>query len=311
MRNAKFLSLLSVIALGACSHYSEDLSSLDKQISAPAQLASVSPQNIAPAAGTGSSAFMQDLAREYYALARYENDRAYDYKASKAYTGKAMAAQQGRLVVPSKVTAFSIPADRAAELTEARGALITALKTINTPENAAPLARAQARYECWLERAEEAAEETHYSACRDEFQQSMAALTMPAAGAAATTYDIGFAANSAILDPASETTVDLVAQFLNDPKNASYSASLTGFSAAAGEFADNVMTARVAAVRDALVAKGVAADRLKPLVAPAAAAAADLASKVQVALIAPDPSAANPYNSTTTKFVPVEPRPVQ
>lgn len=299
------LGLVSVLALGACSHYSEELSSLDKEMGTTTETAmAASPQDIAPAAGIEADGFRKNLAREYYDMARFENDKAYDYKASKSFTNKAMIAAQGKIPAPSKISAYDIPAGRIAELTDARKELINALKTQNTPENAAALARAQCRFECWLERAEEAPDDSHYASCRDEFNQAMVSLTMPAAGdAPPTTYDIAFGANSAIIDPKSANTLDLIVQFLNDPANAAYSASLTGFSSATGEYAGSVLTTRVNAVRDALVAKGVSLDRLKPLVAPAASA--DEGGKVQVALIAPGLGI---NNSTTQTFVPVEPK---
>lgn len=299
------LTMVSVLALGACSHYSEELSSLDKEMGAPTQTAlATNPQDIAPAAGSDAESFRKGLAHEYYEMARYENDKAYDYKASKSFTNKALIAAQGKIPTPSKISAYDIPASRVAELTEARKDLINALKTQNTPENASALARAQCRFECWLERAEEAPDDSHFASCRDEFNQAMVSLTMPAAGGTPpTTYDIAFAANSAIVDPKSTTTVDLVAQFLNDPANASYSATLTGFTSAAGEYADSVLTARVNAVRDALVAKGISPDRLKPLVAPATTQ--DSGSKVQVALIAPDNIITN---TSTQSFIPIEPK---
>jgi hypothetical protein len=65
---------------------------------------------------------------------------------------------------------------------EARKNLIVALREQNSPENAQSLARAQTRFECWIERAEEANDESHYAACKNEFEAAMASLTMPAAG---------------------------------------------------------------------------------------------------------------------------------
>lgn len=305
MRNVRFVALAAALLVSACSHYSDDLSSLDKEMTAPnTQVAyAANLQDIAPAAGTTGDEFRRHLAREYYDMARFENDKAYDYKSSKKFTGKAMKAAKGELVVPSKVSSYDVPAGQVAALTEARNQLIAALKTQNTPDNAATLARAQARYECWLERAEEAAEDSHFAACKEEFEQSMAMLIMPAAGDAATSYDILFGAESAIVDPASATKIDLIAQFLNDPKNATYTASLTGFDGAGGS--GSVTATRVSAVRDALVSKGVANERLKPLISPVTGS--DGQARVIVTLDPPPAGTATPYGSTTTTYVPVAP----
>lgn len=312
MKTSLVTCLMATLVLGACSHYSDDLASLDKKMAqpAPATLAynTATPQDIAPAAGGSYGEFSQYLAREYYDMAKYENEKAYDYKAAKNYTKKAVTAAKGQMTVPSKVSAFDIPDEQIGELNDARSRLISALKEQNTPENAATLAKAQCRYECWLERAEEAADESHYANCKNEFEGAMASLMMPAAGT--TTYDVGFGANSAIILPQDAKTIEFVAQFLNDPNNASYEASLTGFSAAAtqGEYADQLVSSRVSAVRDALVAKGIAPERLKPLVAPTADAANAM---VQVALLPPAAEATTPYSSTTTEFVPVTPTQAQ
>lgn len=319
MTRGLIFGLVSILALGACSHYSEDLSALDgKMANSSVSVASAykaAPQDIAPAAGEttpGQGGFTQFLAREYYDLARYENDKAFDYKASKNFTNKAMAAAEGKIAAPSKVSAYDIPAERAGELNTARADLINALKTQNTPENAATLARAQCRYECWLERAEEADDSEHYSACKQEFEAAMAALTMPAAGTP-TIYDISFAKNSAIIDPVSANTIELVAQFLKDPKNATYGAQLMGFGATdtapQNEYAMNLATARINAVRDALVAKGIDSGKLKPLISPAVMTA-DATQKVEVMLIGPEAGVTTPYSTTTTTFTPVQAQPV-
>lgn len=306
MRNVRFMALAAALLVSACSHYSDDLSSLDKDMKAPnTQVAyAASPQDIAPAAGTTGDEFRRALAREYYDMAKFENEKAYDYKSSKQFTGKAMKAAKGELVVPSKVSSYDIPAEQVAALSEARTQLIVALKTQNTPDNAATLARAQARYECWLERAEEAAEDSHFAACKEEFEQSMAMLIMPAAGEGTTSYDILFGTESAIVEPASVTKINLIAQFLNDPKNATYTASLTGFDGAGG-YGGGITATRVSAVRDALVSKGVANERLKPLISPVMGS--DGQARVIVTLDPPPAGTATPYGSTTTTYVPVAP----
>lgn len=312
MKTVSFISFAALLALGGCSHYSDDLASLEGKVSkpAPTTLAAsypVEPQNIAPAAGMASNQTLNaTLASEYFTMARFENDKAYDYKAAKYYTGKARQAAEGKLVVPSKVSAFDIPADKQGELNAARGELIAALKAQNTPENAQALAVAQTRYECWLERAEEAADEAHYSSCKSEFEAAMAQLVLPAAGnpASATAYDINFAANSAVMDESSQKSIAYLVNFLKAPENTAYNANLTGFmSAAQGEFAQNLTNARVTAVRDALIEGGVQAARLNPLVSAGAPDA--VAGKVQVILSAP--ASANPNVQTTTTYTPITP----
>lgn len=310
----KHILLLSaaILSLGACSHYSDDLASMEGKYAKPAQTAAfaANPQDIAPAAGMASNQTLnQTLANEYYSMARYENDAAFDYKAAKGFTQKARMAAEGKLVVPSKVSAYDVPEGQQPELNQARGELITALKTQNTPENAAALGTAQARYECWLERAEEAADETHYQTCKNEFEAAMAQLITPASGvpAATTAYEIGFSGGSAVLDESSKKTVAYLSNFLNAPSNQTYTVNVTGFTIGAqGSNGQAIANARVISVRDALLQDGVAAARMNPLIS--VGAPSDLNDKVQVLLV---PTQAPDTVHTKTEYVPLaQPIPV-
>ncbi len=308
MKNISTFAVITLaLALGACGHYSDDMAALDGAMKSKntTVAAYTQPQDIQPAAGIAAP--LNDyLARDYYEMARYENDKAFDYKAAKMYTQKALTASKGTIVVPSKVSNFDVTEEQAAELNKARSELIAALKEQKSPENQQALAKAQTSFDCWLERAEEAVDEAHYAECKGTFEQSIASLMMPAAGVAATAmpqaYNVEFAQNSNIPDPASANTIEYIAQFLKAPENASYTASLTGFATTQGEFATNLVNARVAAVRDALVAKGVTEAKLKPFISsPATAMPAGVENrKVEVTLIAPQP-----------EFVPVTPVQVQ
>lgn len=308
MRFSKILLVTAILALGACSHYSDDLSSLDGSMKAnPNALAyntTLAPQNIAPAAGGSAmtgGAINTFLARDYYELARYENDKAYDYKAAKQFTQKAMTAQKGQITVPSKISSFDLPAERVQELTKARTDLIAALKTQNTPENAPALAKAQSSFDCWVERAEEADEETHFAECKGQFEQSMASLMMPAAGdaLAPTVYEIGFMQTSAVPDEASKKRIDYLAGYLQQPENAPLKIALSAP-------ADEVGKARIMAVQNAIVSKGVAAERVTITVPEAIAAAGVQAVSTGVQAVIVGSTQAS-TTTTTTTYVPVTP----
>jgi OOP family OmpA-OmpF porin len=310
MKNITIASVCVLLSLGACSHYNEDLSAMGKKMEGQQYAGAFAPQDIAPAAGAASGQTLNaTLAGEYYTMARYENDKAYDYKAAKIFTQKAKMASNGKLVVPGKVSSFDIPEKWQPELNRARGELISALKTQNTPENASALGTAQARYECWLERAEEAADEAHYQSCKSEFEAAMAQLVMPAAGApeATTAYDINFAGQSAVLDRHSKSIVQYLANYLNSGSNSTYNVNLTGFmTGAEGSSEQSIINARVIAVRDELIRGGVAAARVNPLIS--AGAPTEMAGKVQALLVPTQPS---PNVQTKTEYVPLaQPVPV-
>ncbi len=297
------LSVLSVLLIGACSHYSEDLSSLDGAMAKPVNTAMAmksAPQDIAPAAGgnmtigtqiamTAPNSLPQYLAREYYAMAKFENDQAYDYKASKSFTQKALMASKGKMVEPSKTSSFDLTPLRAAELMQARGELMSALATQNTPDNAQSLAKAQARFECWIDRAEEAANDAHYASCKEEFEGAMASLMMPAAGTP-TMFDIAFDAQSTTISPKAQAMLDNIAKFMQDPVNAGYTASVMGVMAQSQQpAAMTLTTTRMRALQDALVIKGVAPNRIiQSGLSPAVITADNAGGIVRVMMVGPN-----------------------
>ncbi len=296
------LLLPLVLTLAACGHYSDDLASLERKFPEGQQLASA-PHDIAPAAGgMAQGTLAENLAREYYELARYENATAFDYKSSGEYTKKAKLAMARKVAAPSRVEKYDIPAKYAGELIAARKTLIDALKTQNSPENAGSLARAQSRFDCWVERAEEAVDDTHFANCKAEFEAAMASLTMPAAGAAGATYNIDFAANSTLIGDASRKDLDYVASLMNDPANASYRLMLTGYKNAtvSGAYADKLTQERLAAAKAAIVGRGVHEARI-------ATSLADVPAESGKVLVTVAPASGATPASATTTFVPVTP----
>lgn len=287
-RFPKVLFVLSALTVGACSHYSDDLASLDGAMKSNQSFAAanIAPQDIAPAAGgpvlTGGS-INDFLARDYYELARHENDKAYDYKAAKQFTSKAISANKGQLTTPSKISAFDVPKERVGELTQARADLIAALKQQNTPENAATLAKAQTSFDCWIERAEEADDAGHYAECKSQFEQSMVNLVAPAAGdAAAPTYQIGFVQTSAVPDDVSQKLIGDIAHYVLAPENAALNIVLTAPS-------DETGAARIASVQNAFIANGVSPARVNvtvPQIAqPSATAPQSVGGNVQATIV--------------------------
>ena len=307
MKTSILATITATLLLVGCSHYSEDLASLDGEMSKPMvepqMIATTTmPQNIETAAGGGMGAIQnqatmpnmmpQYMAREYYTMAKYENDQAYDYKASKMFTKKAMMAAQGKMMEPSKVSSFDIPDDRKAELEQARSDLMIALADNNTPENAKALSAAQTKFECWLERAEEAVNEDHYSSCKSGFVEAMASLMV--APAAPTTTQISFLPNKGDLDAPSVQSIDAIAQFLNDPANANVNIQLMGVMAESqGEYGVNLATLRVRNVQNLLVSKGVSSNRMTAGLSPAVANSGN-AGKVEIMIVAPQAQASAP-----------------
>lgn len=317
MKIVSICSFTALLLMAGCSHYSDDLASLDGKMPTT-EMAALAPQDVAPAAGAGAGAggisLTDALAREYYDMAKFENDQAFDYKAAKIYTHKAMQAAEGKNGGPFKISAFDVTAEQAAELTPARAELIAALKNKDMLGDQAALAKAQTSFDCWVERAEEAADENHYAECKNAFEQSMAVLAMPAAGVAGdetahsyevlNAYNIVFAANSASLDDASKASIDQVAGILNAQGNAAYTANLTAFTnATSGEFAKQLAAARAASLRSALAERGVDLSRV---IDGGVATATQDGSVAQAQIVLNAPVAASANTETTTEYVPAQ-----
>lgn len=292
-RISKVSLLAAVLLLGACSHYSDELASLDQSMKVrPAAV----PQDIAPAAGNtviSTGPLNEYLARDYYDLAKQENDKAFDYKAAKEYTQKAVMASKGTIVPPAKISSYDVPATIVPELTGAREQLISVLKDNIVPQNPEALAKAQTSFDCWVERAEEASDETHYADCKASFEQAMASMMTPAAGEASTVYEIAFLQTSAVPDEAAEKRIAYIAEYLSAPQN-------TPLTVALSAPADQKGAARINAVKNSLIGKGIAPDRI--LVTAQATPTAQ-PGNVQAMIVGTTIGA----EETTTNFVPTTP----
>lgn len=303
----KVITIGCALFATACQHYTDELSALDGQMKSTQVASSLSPQDIAPAAGGEQAATNLSplLAREYYDMARYENDTAFDYKAAKLFTGKALLASKGQPTGPSRVGQYDISDDKIGELNDARKQLLAALQEQNVPGNQELLAKAQTRFDCWLDRAEEASDEKHYQSCKEEFEQSMAAMTMPAAGNSLNVTEINFAPASPAMEAISQQGLDKVAAFLATPQAQGYSAVVTAYTNPANvSDKDRQMASnRALSVRSELMKRGIADAAIKPQIAPlpqtpgimpvSGGPATDIAAldnKVQIHLVAPTPA---------------------
>lgn len=295
-RYFKSFTLTAALLLGACGHYSEDLASLDQQYLKTETVVvadAAALQNIAPAAGgeyvvaTNTQALTQNLARNYYELAKHENNTAFDYRAAKIFTDKALSASKGAAVAPSRVETFDVPQDKVAELNEARNDLVSALKNGMMGGYEQQLAQAQTNFDCWLERAEESSKEEHYAACKEGYQQAMVQLVIPAAGehtigaapantilptnvaSATNMYEIAFAGvGDDLVDETAARIIAQAAQFMKTPEGAGYTAIITGYTADGAERTRIVATSRALRVREMLMSNGIDSAFIRPQIAP-------------------------------------------
>ncbi|HEY4319205.1 MAG TPA: OmpA family protein, partial [Herbaspirillum sp.] len=187
---------------------------------------------------TGGTPFTQALTKEYKDLAAFEADEMYDWRDAGWYARRALTSASGQMVTPQDPAERDLPQDVLPEIQQTRARLMTALDggaRENKPEVAA---RAQARFDCWLEQQEENFQNDHISACRDELLAALAELeakpAQPAAPAPAApqVYLVLFDFDKSNINDAGQAVINrVVADF---SANKAKQISVTGYTDRAG-----------------------------------------------------------------------------
>jgi OOP family OmpA-OmpF porin len=210
------------------------------------------------AEGTGSP-FTQALTEEYRQIVLFEADEMYDWPDAGYFARKGLAAAGGEVVAPEEVSNWNLPADHVDELSAARADLVSLLDAGARDRFPELAARAQGRYDCWIEQQEENHQPDHIAACRDEFYAAMEELraAMNPAMAAPAPFVVYFAFDRANLtDEGAGVVNDAVAYA---QREGLIEFSVTGHADRAGSEDYNVRLSlrRANTVADALVAKGI------------------------------------------------------
>ena len=130
-------------------------------------------RNTTPSGGT---AFTQALASEYRDFTLFEADEMYDWPDADYFARKGLAAAGGEVVLPEDLANWDLPQSHVGELSDARSRLISVLDGGARDSNPTVAARAQAKFDCWVEQQEENHQADHIAACRDEFLAAMEEL---------------------------------------------------------------------------------------------------------------------------------------
>jgi len=248
------MKTLKFVAIGALAFVAACTTDLDKS------------RTVEPA---GGNAFTQALTKEYKDLAAFEADEMYDWTDAGFYARKALAAANGANVGPQDPAERDLPQDVLPEIQSTRQRLLAALDGGARESKPEIAARAQARFDCWLEQQEENFQHDDISACRDELLAALAELeAKPAAPAPAPApaapqvYLVLFDFDKSNINPAGQAVINrVVADF---SANKAKSISITGYTDRAGTDAYNLKLSeqRADAARSALIAAGVPADAI-------------------------------------------------
>ena len=220
---------------------------------------------VSMAKGTGSP-FTQALTSEYQAYVAEEKSE-YDWGNADHFAQKGLLAAGGANVEPEDLANWDIPADKQAELAAARTRLMTALNGGARDAKPQDEARAQARFDCWVEEQDENHEDDKIAACKNDFMAAMDALekkqmaqTMAAMTPA--NYTVYFDFDKSVINPAGQVVIN---QVLSDASaHAPSSVSVTGHTDRAGPEDYNMALSlrRADSVRSALISGGIAADKI-------------------------------------------------
>jgi len=232
---------------------------------------------------TGDS-YTQTLAEEYRRIALYEADEMYDWIDAGHFAVKGLQAGAGTEVEPEPLADWDLPEAAVPQLQEARQTLLSALENRAAGDETGQLiARAQSNFDCWVEQQEENHQADDIATCRDGFYRNLSdlsallesqseAVAQPVALPGPPSGTGGgddvpvavalFAFDSAVLDEAGEREVAAAAEAAARLPEASV--VVVGHTDRKGSDAYNLNLSlrRAEAVRDALVARGVAPDRI-------------------------------------------------
>lgn len=118
------------------------------------------------------SAFEKELVADYKPLAEYEAVQG-DVADARFYRKRVNAIMAGDTPVPTVLATREIPADKVAELAEAREKLVVYLNSGAKERHPSWAAEAQAMFDCWAEQQEENFQSEDINACRADFYAAM------------------------------------------------------------------------------------------------------------------------------------------
>jgi OmpA-OmpF porin, OOP family len=221
-------------------------------------------------------AFTQALTTEYRDLANFEANQMYDWRDADYYAKKGLRTASGEVVQPQEIAERNLPADHVGELTTARSERINLLGAGAAAKVPARAAKAQAKFDCWMEQQEENFQPDDIAACRDEFyaalndvKVAMAPAPMPAMAKAPppetpaipARFIVYFPFDSSKLSEEAMKTIEAAAAAAAKDK---LGLSVTGYADRAGaeDYNMGLSLKRAAAVRDLLGSKDIMGDKI-------------------------------------------------
>lgn len=259
-------ALVSVAALAACTNYSPAGGYMPgTQADSRGNAATVNMTTAAAkeAARPGDNTFNGQLGTEYLAFANVRNGHS-DYVSADYFARKSLAASKGQTVVPEENNNWGIPAQASAgtrdEFAQQRQRLVAALDGGGRDKYPALAAQTQTRYDCWVEGSENDLTTGFRGECHKQFMSGISDLEVLLRPPGP--YHAYFSFNGKSLAPDAQQEVKKAAAAI--PQDGTARVKVIGWADRVGGDGYNMKLSdsRADAVRNALVADGIAADRI-------------------------------------------------
>jgi OOP family OmpA-OmpF porin len=209
----------------------------------------------------GGASFNDVIAKSYYDMSQTRLATK-DYVDADFFARKSLAASKGETVSPEDNKRWAIPGQgdmqTRTQMDQQRTRLLAALDGGGRTTYPALAARAQVNYDCWIERTEMNYLKEWHGQCYRQYMSDIADLEV----ALHPPFDVYFDTGSSKLNAAALQAVNAAATGF--PKEGTWRYQLVGHTDRQGSPAANLKLskARAEAVRKALVAAGVSADRI-------------------------------------------------
>jgi OOP family OmpA-OmpF porin len=215
---------------------------------------------------SGGTPFTQALTEQYRQITLFEADEMYDWPDAGYFARKGLAAAAGEVVLPEELGNWDLPPETVDELSQARGRLMRALDRSARDSNPEVAARAQGRFDCWVEQQEENHQPDHIAACRDEFLAAMEELEAKPEAIVEEprpqTFIVYFDWDRSNINEAGQAVIDEVLAYVAQQPAASITATGHADRSGSEEYNLALSERRADSVRSALIDGGVAADTI-------------------------------------------------
>ncbi len=207
---------------------------------------------------SGAHSFHTLLAHEYRNIAAYEEEEKMRGQEAALFQSKARRALRHQRILPENPADYDVPDDARAALEEAYIILADALDYLKTSENELLLALAQTRFDCWLLTQRHFSDADNYIACRDQFKEAIARLSV--SDRDYPTYFVYFEPSSVALEDEDMQTVRRFAEQYKGRVN--WSVVVKGYADSTGNSQQNkiISMRRAIAVKNALGQHGIPLD---------------------------------------------------